>query len=284
MMRKLWPTRIVNKNGVATTVHKRAEVDQVVSRASIPLPVVISQHTRNHESRMQTLVTLLDYGNDSHLRESLEALLNDSTPQQLATVDESLDEFRKYHHRDYNLVADQHYIRQSEVLASIFLLVREDPEVVHEVLAVRAAFSSDWSCSTMKNLFHLNEFVRGVKDDENRDPEGRCQPLDLSTPERLNAVVAMVRFAYEANRRFGKEDFYPLIDREEQKYSSDGMWRGRVQAQVYKSEALRLLIAERPEVVGDMLDLMIEHRTDDAQILRGLIEGTPSKPMASGYL
>lgn len=264
----LVPTVVADKNGKVTTVHKKNDAQQSSSVTKAPAPNLygdIKCEKPSDASRIRGINDVLAGGLWGNPRQTKAArLVKLSTPEQLDILDEALAGF------------DGASDREKAVLASIFdpLTNRTGPTgAIHELLAHRKAFSSEWAVNENPalSIYSLEPFVHGLREDKFKTK------LDCTDESVVNERIALIRFAYEVKERAPYGGFLPV-------YEAQIGVGGATTAYAYESDYLKELIAENADRVDSLIDLALTHKTSDAQRLRALLEHEGHSSLTHGML
>lgn len=264
----LTPTVVADKNGKITTVHKKTDGQPSSSAAKVPAPTLyggILATKPSTASRVRGITRALTGGSWSKpIKAKAERFINFSSPEQLEVFDAAIAEF------------DDLSDHEQAVLASIFepLVNRNgDSGAIHELLAHRRAFASDWAVdeNPALQLDNLDSLVYGLRENNFKDR------LDCTDESIVNENIALLRFGYELKERAFNGGFLPV-------YSAQVAVGAGATASVYKSEDLKTLIREHADKVDELIEFALLHKTSDAQKLRALIEHDGHSSLTYGLL
>lgn len=264
----LTPTVIADKNGKLTTVHKKNDATASSSLSSVPAPTLyggIKSTKPSTASRIRGIRHALTGGSwKKPVQAKSERFVNFSTPEQLDILDEALAEF------------DELTDHEQAILASIFepLASRTgNSGAIHELLAHRKAFASEWTFRENPSLQidNLEGLVYGLRENSFQTK------LDCTDESVVNENIALIRFAYEIKERAPYGGFLPV-------HSEQIGVGGDSTASVYDSEDLKNLIRENADRVDDLIELSLAQKTSDPHRIRALLEHEGHSSLTYGLL
>lgn len=264
----LVPTVIADKNGKVTTVHKKNDATQPPSLSKVPAPTLyggIKSEKPSTASRIRGIRHALTGGSwEKPIQTKAERFIKFSTPEQIDILDEALAGF------------DGSSEHEQAVLASFFEPLTKrtgDSGAIHELLAHRKAFASDWAVSENPRLYidDLNGLAYGLRDDNFREN------LECTDESVISENIALLRFAYEVKERAPRSDFLPVYE------AQMGVGSSRV-ADVYKSEGLKELIRDRADRVDELIELAVANKTTEPQTLLALMDHEGHSSLTYGLL
>lgn len=272
----LTPTVIADKNGRITTVHKKDATSAPSSMSRVPAPALGYRREPRvtMASRFRGISEIVSKGNTSErvIKAKADRFLKDSTPEQLDILDEAIASF------------DSKSNHERLILSTILepLSIRTGKTgVIHEMVAHRAAFASEWSVSNNPRLYinGLETFVYGIRQ-QGTSFSGK---LDCTDESAVGEQTALIRFAYELKERSPFGGFQPTYSvRAEVGHDNTGFAYDSVLA--YENDELKNLIVEYAHRVDDLIEFSVTQETSDPQRLRALLEHEGHSSLTYGLL
>lgn len=266
----LIPTVITDKTGKVTTVHRKTASQSPPSMSKVPVPtlgdirpaqkVTKAALTRNITRVFETNGQLM-----KPLKSKIEKWIEHSTPQQLTVLNEAIG-------NSFHTVSDHEKRIIAEILNPL-CWSRSQTGAMHELLALRQAFCSDWATENNRVMTttDLESLMYGLRGGDFKTP------IDLSDNQRNKENVALLRFAFELKERAPYGGFLPV------RQSLEG--RGRLEpVYVYDREDLKELIRQYPDRVNDLIELAVSHETCHPDRLRAMLEHEGPGTLSSGAL
>lgn len=274
----LTPTVIADKNGKVTTVHKKIDAQKPSLVNSVPAPTLrvsgrprvsnASRITRIGEALNGSLWKIL-------VKSKAQRWLMDSSPEQLAVLDATLDEMGTY-------TQQEKFVFQSIVEP----LTHRNGETgaIHELLTHRKAFASEWAIANEPRRFanSLEPFIYGLREGRGDGDTERRIPLDCGDENLVRENIALIRFAFELKERAHDGGFLPIY--RVQAEVGSGTNYVNVTANVYDNKGLEALIREYADRVDDIIEFSISQQTSDPHRLRALLEHEGHSSMTYGLL
>lgn len=264
----LTPTVIADKNGKITTVHKKNDAQKSSSMAKVPAPTMyggIKSEKPSTASRIRGIRHALTGGSwGKPIQAKADRFIKFSTPEQLDILDDAIAGFED--------LTDH----EQAVLSSIFepLTKRSgDSGAIHELLAHRKAFASNWAVRENPSLYleSLDALVYGLRGENFKGS------LDCADESVVNVNIALLRFAYEVKERAPRSEFLPVYE------AQMGVGSSRV-ADVYKNEGLKELIRDRADRVDELIELALTNKTTEPQTLLALMDHEGHSSLTYGLL
>lgn len=265
----LTPTVISDKNGKITTVHKRQD-SAFTAAPNVPAPF-ISEPVSPLPSKavlVRRVADKLEYStlNMTPVRAKIKKWVDRSTTAQLTVLDEAVGwAFEDCSEYEQSVITG--------ILNSL-AATRGDTQAIHELLALREAFCSDWAEKVEPGVYTdmLEGFVFGIRDQNNRS-----KPLDVSDEGVNKQNIALLRFAYELMERAENPEYLPTKGYILDEITGDTAF-------VYKSDDLKSLISQYADRVDELISLSLEHETSEAHQLRALLEHEGHSSLVYGML
>jgi hypothetical protein len=265
----LTPTVISDKNGKITTVHKRQD-SAATAMPSVPAPIINESALPLPSKAVlaRRVADKLEYPtlHMQPVRSKIKRWIDWSTTAQLTVLDEAVGW----------AFGDCSEYEQSVITGILNSLAttRGDTQAIHELLALREAFCSDWAEKVEPGVYTdmLEGFVFGIRDEKNRS-----KPLDISDEGVNRQNIALLRFAYELMERAEKPEYLPTEGYVLDEITGDTAF-------VYKSDDLKVLIRQYADRVDELISLALENETTDAHRLRALLEHEGHSSLVYGML
>lgn len=265
----LVPTVIADRNGKVTTVHKKQETATTASPV-VPAPVISEPLSQLPSKAVlaRRVADKLEYPtlHMEPVRSKIKRWIDRSTTAQLTVLDEAVGW----------AFEDASEYEQSVVTGILNSLAttRGDTQAIHELLALREAFCSDWAEEVEPGVYTdaLEGFVFGIRDEKNRS-----KPLDVSDEGVNRQSIALLRFAYELMERAKKPEYLPTEGYILDEITGDTAF-------VYKRDDLKALISQHADRVDELICLALDHETTDAHKLRALLEHEGHASLVYGML
>lgn len=261
----LLPTVITDKNGKVTTVHKK-QAAATASPVGVPAPALggKAKPKTTLASRVKDVAQAFSQGSERQvIKTKVERWIKFSTPEQLVVLDEVLESFDSMSEHE-----------KFVVIAALEPLTYRTghTNAIHEVLAMRSAFCSDWAvANNPRHTSAVEGYVVGMRTDNYRTP------LDLTDNEAVRENKALIRFAYELTTRSPYGGFLPVYQAQTQVGADSYVYE-------YDREELKDLIRENADRVDVMVELALDNETCDPQRLQALMEHEGHSSLTGGAL
>lgn len=263
-MSNLIPTQRIDKNGHAVIRHMRTVASAASNMSGVPAPSVAQKRTM--KERIERVDALLRKTGKTAIASKTRKWLAGSVPEELERLDVVMDGYDDLPVRERGI---------AQVALGALSASRGKSEFIHEILALRSAFSSEWSVETQASMMGLPDFIYGLREAFGLSLDHYVS-LRFRDEQELREAVAVTRFAYELDRRFPRQSFRPA---EHAYIDSTG-----ISYLQHKDHVLVSLLREHPDRVGDLIEFSAEHLTCDPQALRAHLEHNGPTSLSSGYL
>lgn len=253
----LVPTVITDVNGRVTTVHKKMTAG--TAQKKLPPPGI--KKSPSKASRFRAIEEVLASSGRKFIKAKADNFLTFSKPAQLEVLDEVLSSFSSADPHEKKLIAHALAPLSSKNMGT---------STIHDFLALRNAFSSEWAISNSPKETPFESYLLGLRED-------LYKPLDTSDPEVNKGTEAVLRFAYEVKSRAPYGGFLPV-------YSAQSGQDRNIILYVYDRPELATLIRENHDRVDEMIQYALDHQTCDPDGLWRFLNHDGPKPLTSGFL
>ena len=268
----LIPEQRTDRNGRTSTRWVKPATNTTSLPLKAPAPVlpgpgIITEWTVSSRiSRIEEITGV------SRKHNILERWIENANKRELGVIDSALEVFDK-DDSDAAVAREQKVIKS--ILHSLARGSSTEDEVVLEMLALREAFCSEWSQENDPQIMNaeLKSYIYGLRG---------SKPLPLDKDDKwVIGLTAAIRFAYEVNARCPEQDFLPTVEAD----SSIGFSSVRTTRREFVTPDLANLAYQESAKTTELIELAITNRTNDAAVLRSLLENPDgAKPLANGWL
>jgi hypothetical protein len=261
MNQPLVPTRIVNKNGVLTTVHKKP-AGAPLTAGTIPAPAAVPSGTKlTAKERRDIKVMLIDEvsnaceeWNSNWSYENLEASLNSYNDATIAAI------------RDYLPTIPPSFAGDEDRGGFLFTLVknttvRVSGSTVHEYIVYKSCFPQGATASSIMS------YVRALHSYPQLPVMDSYAEADEATTAK---VTALLRVTNDLNMRSLQDIF--LKGGEDQPEGSSPLPVTYAPEPKITDDSIVDLIVERPDLADEIADLIITKKVRDGALIREMIE------------